>query len=51
MRANPAYDAMAYEPGDPKRSDFPEWLARQKKTCVICTGVGGHYAECAEVTC
>lgn len=51
MRKDAAYDDLAYEPGDPKRGDFPAWLARQKQTCAVCGGVGGHYEDCAEVTC
>lgn len=44
------YDNMAYEPGDPKRADYAERVMNQK-TCVICAGVGGHYAECVEAPC
>jgi hypothetical protein len=41
-----AYDDDAYEPGDPKRSDYSE-----PRVCVSCSGIGGHYPECMEVTC
>lgn len=41
-----AYDDDAYEPGDPKRSDY-----REPQVCSICLGVAGHYPECVEVTC
>lgn len=35
----------AYDPGDPKRSDY-----REPRTCALCGGINGHYSNCIEVT-
>ena len=37
-------DDDAYDPGDPKRSDYTGPVV-----CALCAGRGGHYSDCPEM--